>query len=1007
MTIIGIPTTRVSDLFVRDRVMRQVQYDQRELYRVQMQLSTGRRFQLPSESPVASLQVLSLQRLVERKDQVKTNLDTNQTFLTATDVAMSRISSIIAEARGVALSAIGTTASDTERSAAVQQIKQVTKQMFDAGNQKFRGRYLFAGTSTMTRPFEYAGENYVQYLGNERRLSSYADIDLLFDSNLTGSEVFGAVSAEVRGAALQPALSSGIRLADLRGGEGVSPGTLEISGGGDPVFVEIAGLETIGDVAAKIRSAGANLAGDKWLSADVTPEGLVVELHTSDGSPPGHLLIREVGGGVTAYELGILREEGRGPTVEGEPLRPKLRGTTLLADTLGTRATAFLHMVGADNDLVIEADRNGSSLGGTSVNKVEIEFVNDPLVVAGNETVELAGGKLTVRIEAGVTTAQQVIAAFEKYHDADSMPFRAKLDPTEGRQGLGVVTVTDPAAPVLTDWGSGQNLDQSHGLLIHNGEEEVTVQISTARTVEDLLNAVNGKHAGLMAEINDTGTGINLRSRYSGADFTIAENGGDTATQLGLRTFTAQTRLEDLNFGHGVVDYEGVGTTASATFDFNGTNNNLIFQARNRSAQWNDTTIRFEAAPPGGDLSMTYQPGPPNREIVFQIQADTTANDVIALFRATPGARDDFEIALDPRDGTPNTGTGVVAPAEQVTAGGDSDNADFSIIRRDGVVLEIDVNGAQTIQDVLDAINGHIGNTPNDPHDPESPPALWARLATHGNGIELVDNSIGSGALTVERAELSTAAIGLGLVPEGSESNSQAAPGSAATSEPVSLLPGGSLTVEANFPGTYANGVHVIFADAAGGAASCHYDPDPTNPTLKFTVNSGVTADELRGLLESDADADRLFSIRIEGNDGSGAVADTSPRQLSGGAAEVLTGADTNALETRGIFTALCRLQRALETNDIIEATRAIELLDESVLQMNFTRAELGARQEGLDVLKDRLDAEEIDLKESLSLNYDVDMVEVISQFTGRQAAFEASLRATAQISQMSLLNYL
>lgn len=893
MTVIGIPTTRVSDLFVRDRLLRQAQFDQTELFRIQMQLSTGRRIQLPSEDPVASLQVVSLQRLLERKEQVLTNLDTNQSFLTATDVALSRISSMAAEARGAALGAMGTTASDTQRGAAAQQIDQIIKQMVDAGNQKFRGRYLFAGTSTMERPFEYVDGGFIQYVGNEGRLSSYADIDLLFDSNLTGSEVFGAVSSEVRGSQLQPALAADTRLADLHGGQGISPGALEISGGGNPIYVDISGGETIGDVAAKIRSEGVKLEG-KWLSADVTPKGLVVELHASDGGPPGTLTIREVGGGTTAYELGILKEEGPGSKVEGKPLDPMLRNTTSLRDLLGTRATAFLHMVGTDNDLVIEADRNGSTINGASVNGVRVEVFNDPLVTAGNETVEFAGGTLTVRVREGATRAYHVIEAFQKYYDPQTMPFTAKLDPSEKGEGTGPITLTDPAQPVLTDWGAGENLDTSGGLQINNGSQQVTVSLATAKTVEDLLNAVNGKNAGLLAEINASATGVNIRSRYSGADFSIGENGGTTASQLGLRTLTGQTRLESLNFGRGVADHQ--------------------------------STL------PGGD------------------------------------------------------------------------STDFTITRRDGVVLNIDLAGAETIQDVLDAINGHSDNTPN---DPGGPPALLARPAAYGNGVELVDGSIGPGELRVARATFGTAAIDLGLVPQGSETNA-AVTGTIGSTQPIALSPGGTMTVETRYVGAYGNGVQVVFQNAGGAAESLAYDPDPADPTLTFFINPGTTtADTVRDLLENDPVAGQRYTVQFEGSDGTGTVDAVGSFQLSGGTDDTLTGSDVNPLESEGILNALYRLKRSLETNNTLEATRAVELLDQSVLQLNFARAELGARQQGLDLLKDRLDLEELDLKEVLSLNLDVDMVEVISNLTARQASYEASLRATGEIFRMTLLNYL
>jgi flagellar hook-associated protein 3 FlgL len=77
-SISGIPTTRVSDLFVRDRLLNQVQYDQAELLRIQTQLSTGHRFDIPSDDPVAAARVAGLQALLQRKGQLTANVSTNQ-----------------------------------------------------------------------------------------------------------------------------------------------------------------------------------------------------------------------------------------------------------------------------------------------------------------------------------------------------------------------------------------------------------------------------------------------------------------------------------------------------------------------------------------------------------------------------------------------------------------------------------------------------------------------------------------------------------------------------------------------------------------------------------------------------------------------------------------------------------------------------------------------------------------------------------------------------------------
>jgi len=641
-SVIGIPNTRVSDTFIRQQVVSQILSNQASLLQIQTQLATGQRIQVPSEDPDAALRIIGLQRLLEQKEQVQTNLRTGQSYLTATDTALSTVSDSLNEARSVALGAVGTTISDQQREAAALQIQQTIRQLMDVGNQQFRGRYLFAGSNTTLRPFETAGSSLVRYLGDEGRLSSYSDIGVLFDANLHGSEVFGAISQPVLGTAdLDPVLTADTRLADLRGGLGITPGSIAVSDGSSTSVIDISTAETIGDVAAMILAG----SGPMVLDVAVTPAGLEIE-----GAPATLLTVREVAGGTTARELGILASTPTN-TIVGDDLNPILRPTTRLAD----------------------------------------------------------------------------LAAM---------------------------------------------FDQQSGLQIVNGGTTHVLSFADAETVEDMLNILNGSAAGVLAAINESGTGIDVRSRLSGADFMIGENGGTTAAQLGLRTFTAETRLDELNFGRGVAD----------------------------------------------------------------------------------------------RPGT-----------------------DFTITQSDGVQIDVDVSGLETVGEVLGLINGLGGGT------------LQARLALYGNGIELVDQTTGAGTLTVTRTFPSMAAIELGLIPEGQQSSA----------------------------GT-----------------------------------------------------------------------------MSGGS-QVLTGRDVNPLETEGVFTALSRLYVSLKENDVLGIQRAIELLDRQAAAMNFARAELGARQQGLESVQSRLESENVDLQAALSQDLDADLVEVISNLNARQTAFEAALKSSAGTLQRTLLDYL
>ena len=888
--IIGIPTTRISEAFIRQRMLNQVMYDQEQLFRVQQQLSTGRRFEAPSSDPVAAMRVVVLQQLLTRKTQMRTNISTNLSFLSATDNAVSSVSGLLAEARGTAIAALGTTSTEVQRRAAAQQIDQTIRQLLDTGNRQFRGRYLFAGSQDSVRPFSTVGANSIEYQGNEARLSSFGDIGLLFDTNITGAEVFGAVSAAVRGTAnLTPVLTYDTKLADLFGGAGVSLGSIEISDGTNKSVVDLSGAVTLGDLAAKIK---ANPPAGRALNVHITDKKLYIRFAQPEGA---NLSIRDVGGGTTAYQLGILRDTGVGEGyIESRDLQPALTPTTLLENILGAKATAFLHSAGSDNDLVIRAAVPGEqTAAGVALNGVQISLIHDNTISVGNEFVEYTPGEsLVIHIVQNYSRAYHVRDAINRAFALGQIPFYAELDPLEAlNNGEGVI---DARATAVTANGWGEAFDKDAGLQIVNREATTTISFSRAQTIEDMLNIINGAGAGLMASINADRNGIDVRSRVSGCDFMIGENGGTTASQLGLRTFSQQIRLERLNHGHGVDTLPAYNPQyAEAIFDSGVENSRIRFRARQLGADWNGFQI---------ELADTLDPprfvyDPLGKRLTFYInEGATTANDILAIFaaQAPPEALAAWELTLPNNpDGSRNDGTGLVATGSVTTDGGDDAGVEFYIYRTDGVRLGIDISGAVTVGDVIQRINNHIHNADG---------RLTAALSRYGNGIQLTDSSLGAQPLRVVRNPLSTAAADLGLVPPGADSAS------------VPAVPGESVA---------------------------------------------------------------------------------------------LTGRDVNPLETESIFTALLRIKEGLLADDMRLVQRGIQMLDTTRTNMDFARAELGARQQGLAAIQDAQESEDINLRKALSDDYDANMEQVVSELTARQAAYQAALIAMGKIFQMSLLNYL
>lgn len=841
--LVPIPNTRISQLLARERLLSQLQGDQLDLLRLQDQVSTGRRISRASEDPSAAQRAITLQRLLERKEQLRSNVVTGYSFLAASDTALTDVSTLLGGIRGAALGAAATTATEQERQQVAGEVNDAINALVGIGNSRYLGRYLFAGSQTNIEPYAYA-DGYVRYSGNTKLINDFSDIDVLFTTNAPGHSVFGGFSAEVLGDVdLNPHLSADTLLSSLRGGHGISAGgALQISDGTSTVVVDISRAVTVGDVARLIE---ANAPAGRTITVDITGQGLTLQLDASGG---GNLTVAEVGSGNVASELGILEEIGvlTNPLV-GDDLDPVILKTTRLDDLLGSKARARVVSAGDNNDLLIEAAANGAGFNG-----VTVQFVDD--VAAGNEVAvyNAGAGTLTIHIEQGVSNANAVVDAINTQGT-----FRAQLDLADAslaaQAGTGAVALT---ATATTAGGAGTTLDLASGMRAVNGGQTQTFDFDDAETVEDLLNILNAEATGLAAEINATATGINLRSRTSGADFQIGENGGQTATQLGVRSFTGETRLDALNYGVGV---------AAKTGD--------------------EYTISLQ------DLTITTRDG---QEFDVDLSTAVTVGDVITAILAEVGGA--VTVTGNP-DGSFNfvdntAGTGELAIGEAgiplPIAGGIAVHVppvDFAITARDGQVFRVSLAGAQTVQDAINLINAATGGD------------VVATLASVGNGIQLNDVTGGAGNLTVTSYDGSRAAAELGLIAEGSTT--------------------------------------------------------ATTPTA------------------------------------------------------TLVGGDRHFLETSSVFTTLIRLRDALHAGDVTAIERSISAIDDDIARASFAHAEIGARERALDVSQRSLEDEDVQLRSALSDEIDVDLVEAISNLTARQISLEASLRAMANVLQLSLLNFL
>lgn len=759
MTIVPLGFNRVSVPLQTNSSYNNLNGSQLAMSRYEQQLMTERQYRYGSESPYNASAAWGVQAQMERKAQNAVNLSTTQNYLSATDSALSQIGSLANEARAAALDAINTLTSGEQQSVLAQTVKQVIQQIFDFGNNSYAGRYLFAGSTTSTLPFVWGTDSYtVDYRGSVANLYSWSDTDVLSQSGMNGVDVFGAISDPVRGLAdLNPTLSTKTLLSDLNGGRGVDRGSIRLEYTLDnkatSIDVDLSRCVTLEDVERTLEKAG---GPNFTLNVDLSQNGLVLSL--AEGTP-GTLTVSEVGKGTVARQLGIPTGTPitSDQSLQGRDLNPALTTTTLLSDILGSKANLTLRFAGANNDIVLQADNNGDRLNG-----VTVAIQADSNLSPGSEYAEYdpVEKRLLIHIHPDDTNANRIVEVVNEAAAKGDIPaLTASLSAADQQRtdlaGRGIVSLLPGTSVVcgVTSGGSGEDFDPS-GFQLVNGGMTHDISLEHCKTVGDLLAELNDPQYGLDASINDAGNGINIRSRVSGADFCIGENGGTTATQLGVRTTDANTRLEDLDYGRGVSNYDGPGTPAKASYANITPNSSMVLTARNDGSEWNDYTLRFVTTDdPQGRVTVSMDEDA--KTVTIGINPGvTTACEVIAAFEEQPGPKQFFTLSLDDSNGT-NTGLGVVYEGFAITSGGQDGGIDFTVTRNDGTVLAIDIGGAETIGDVLDLINGHSANSDG---------ALVAVLAEYGNGIELIDRSVGDYTTRVDRALLSTAAVELGLI---------------------------------------------------------------------------------------------------------------------------------------------------------------------------------------------------------------------------------------------------
>jgi flagellar hook-associated protein 3 FlgL len=128
-----------------------------ELQRVNMSMSSGRKYQSISDNPVDVGALMGLGEQTGQVAQYQRNLETARQWLGTTESSLSDIEDLVRGAMTLANQMATGTYNASQRQAAAQQVQGIIEEVMQIGNTQFRGHHILSGYKIDTQPFAAAG----------------------------------------------------------------------------------------------------------------------------------------------------------------------------------------------------------------------------------------------------------------------------------------------------------------------------------------------------------------------------------------------------------------------------------------------------------------------------------------------------------------------------------------------------------------------------------------------------------------------------------------------------------------------------------------------------------------------------------------------------------------------------------------------------------------------------------------------------------------------------------
>jgi flagellar hook-associated protein 3 FlgL len=183
---------RISDLSFTNTYLNNLNVIKNQLSQLNMQISTGKKINKPSDSPTGTSQILRMNKQISQIDTFSDNIQNSLSFANETSFAMESIQSEVVNILTNLTSVQN--AANTDLNSFADQVDLSLQSILNSANSEYDGKYLFSGTDQSAKPFGYSADGKSievklnDISGTQKvRISS----NILQKINMTGQDVFG------------------------------------------------------------------------------------------------------------------------------------------------------------------------------------------------------------------------------------------------------------------------------------------------------------------------------------------------------------------------------------------------------------------------------------------------------------------------------------------------------------------------------------------------------------------------------------------------------------------------------------------------------------------------------------------------------------------------------------------------------------------------------------------------------------------------------------------------